>query len=134
VCSPGSKKTSLSHFWGQIGRMDQTSKKPWTEKHWKFYLPSQEDENDTMWGIMESIIEWNMRLSVTQKGYLGGADIRARAGDSIALLLGWSVPVILHPRTGGGWHVIGDAIINGLMHGEAFESVEVEELGFITLH
>ncbi|KAH6674676.1 heterokaryon incompatibility protein-domain-containing protein [Halenospora varia] len=84
--------------------------------------------------IMQQILEWNMRFMVTGRGYLGWADAKAMAGDKIALLLGCSVPVILRERQGGGWHVVGDSIVYGLMDGEGLEGVDVEGLGDIELY
>jgi hypothetical protein len=75
-----------------------------------------------------------MRLSVTQKGYLGWTVERASAGDSIAILLGCSVPVVLRPGPEGGWYVVGDAIIYGIMDGEAFADLPpVDDWGHLTL-
>jgi hypothetical protein len=84
---------------------------------------------------VDVVLQWNMRLSVTQKGYLGWTVERARAGDSIAILLGCSVPVILRPGPDGGWYVVGDAIIYGIMDGEAFADLPpVDDWGYLTLH
>jgi hypothetical protein len=85
--------------------------------------------------ILQTILQWGMRLSVSKRGYLGWAVERARAGDSIAILLGCTVPVVLRPYAEGGWYVVGDAIIYGIMEGEAFADLPpIEEWGFLTLH
>jgi hypothetical protein len=84
---------------------------------------------------VDAVLHWNMRLSVTQKGYLSWTVERARAGDSIAILLGCSVPVILRPGPDGSWCVVGDAIIYGIMDGEAFAYLPpVDDWGSLTLH
>lgn len=81
------------------------------------------------------ILQLWMRLSVTQKGYLGWTVEGAKVGDSISILLGCSVPVVLRPRTEGGWYIVGDAIIYGFMDGEAFaDLLLVKEWGFLSLH
>jgi hypothetical protein len=86
-------------------------------------------------GTVDAGLQRNMRLSVTQKGYIGWTVEQARAGDSIAILLGCSVPVIVRPGPEGDWYVVGDAIICGIMDGEAFADLPpVEDWGFITLH
>jgi hypothetical protein len=85
-------------------------------------------------GYINSMLQFNMRLSVTRRGYLGWADARAQAGDRIAILLGCSVPVILRPRAEGGWCLVGDAIIPGLMNGEGLEDINIGELGYISLY
>ncbi len=95
---------------------------------------SIEDEGYEGLIILESILKFNMRLSVTQEGYLGWVDEKARAGHRVALLLGCSVPVVVRPRAGGGWHLVGDAIIPGFMDGEGLEGVDVDGLEYISLH
>jgi len=60
-------------------------------------------------------LEMGMRLMGTRGGSVGRADSEAKAGDSIALLSGCSVPVILRPLKEGGWLVVEDSIIRGCM-------------------
>lgn len=99
-----------------------------------FSTYGDEDRGYEGLAILESILKFNMRLSVTQAGYLAWTDEKARAGDRVALLLGCSVPVILRPRAEGGWQLVGDAIIPGLMNGEGLENIDVDELEYISLH
>jgi hypothetical protein len=82
-----------------------------------------------------AILQLRMRLLVTKRGYLGWTVERAIAGDSIAIILGCTVPVVLRPRVEDGWYMVGDAIIHGIMDGEAFAHLpSVEDWGFLTLH
>ena len=83
---------------------------------------------------LEKVLDLNMRLSTTEKGHLGWVVDKAKAGDKIALLLGCSVPVILRARPEGGWYLIGDAIIHGIMNFEAFAGVNIDDLGFLFLY
>jgi hypothetical protein len=69
----------------------------------------------------DALTEWNMRLTLTERGQLGWVDHRTQLGDKVALLLGCTVPVILRPRKGGGYHVVGNSIICGLMDGEGLK-------------
>ncbi|KAH7346794.1 hypothetical protein BKA65DRAFT_585866 [Rhexocercosporidium sp. MPI-PUGE-AT-0058] len=57
------------------------------------------------------------RMMMTEKGYVGMAHAQSRVGDSIALLQGASVPIILRPCD-GGYKVIGEAYVHGIMEGE----------------
>lgn len=66
---------------------------------------------------LETILRLDMRLA--QGGFgLGWADRKARVGDTIALIPGCSVPVVLRTRTEGGWILIGKSIVYGAMNGE----------------
>ncbi|PMD37306.1 hypothetical protein L207DRAFT_492715 [Hyaloscypha variabilis F] len=61
------------------------------------------------------------RLLVTDKGYIGVVDHKAQKGDIIVVLYGSSVPLILRPRNEGGFILIGEAYVHGIMQGEAME-------------
>jgi len=61
------------------------------------------------------------RLLVTDKGYIGVVDHKAQKGDIIVVLYGSSVPLILRPRNKGGFILIGEAYVHGIMQGEAME-------------
>jgi hypothetical protein len=54
----------------------------------------------------------------TDIGYVGWAHDQAEHGDSIYLLPGCSIPVILRARDRGGFTVVGDAWVQGVMEGE----------------
>ena len=54
----------------------------------------------------------------TRSGYVGWAYNGAEPGDSIYLLAGCSVPVILRPRAAGGYTILGYAHVQGVMDGE----------------
>lgn len=84
--------------------------------------------------IIQRSLEWNMRLMVTDNGRLGWANSKAGVGDRIAILLGCSVPVLLRERNGGGWLVVGDCVVNGLMNGEGLEGCNQEKMGWIDLY
>lgn len=67
-------------------------------------------------------VENRMRLISTTKGNIGWAHERSRVGDSIFILKGSTVPVILRPRPEGGFVLVGDAYVQGMMAGEAMGS------------
>jgi hypothetical protein len=83
-----------------------------------FQLPPQ--------GLLVKIIVacgtlWTRRLLVTDKGYIGVVDPKAQKGDIIVVLYGCSVPLMLRPRNEGGFMLIGEAYVHGIMQGEAME-------------
>lgn len=62
-------------------------------------------------------LHFSRRMMMTEEGYVGMAHAQSRIGDSIALLQGASVPIILRPCD-GSYKVIGEAYVHGLMEGE----------------
>ena len=66
-----------------------------------------------------------MRLMTTMGGDIGWAHPLALPGDSVFLLHGCSMPVILRELNDGqhplSFQVIGDAYISGIMQGELWE-------------
>lgn len=56
------------------------------------------------------------RLLMTEQVYIGMAPTEARKRDSVCLwLLGCRVPVLLRKREEGGYELIGDVYIHGIM-------------------
>lgn len=71
------------------------------------------------------------KFVVTSKGYVGVTHAQSRVEDSIVLLRGCTIPMILRRRE-GGWRVVGEAYVHGIMDGEAWRERE-EELETIHL-
>lgn len=59
-------------------------------------------------------------LASMSKARLGWIPELARSGDAVALLGGAPYPFILRRRQDGYYSVVGDAYIEGIMHGEAW--------------
>lgn len=57
------------------------------------------------------------RLFGTENGRMGLGPAAAKVGDSIAILLGCSTPMVLR-ETGGGWQLVGECYVHGAMQGE----------------
>jgi hypothetical protein len=58
-------------------------------------------------------------LMELDNGYLGFGPYTVQPGDSIVVLLGCYVPMILRPQENGAYVVIGKCYVQGLMDGEA---------------
>lgn len=78
------------------------------------------------------------RLIVTEQGQLGVAVSEARRGDSIAVLRGCSVPIVLRPvsvlssnrshcQANSAFMVVGAAYIHGIMSGETVQGRAKEQ-------
>ncbi|KAF5723294.1 het-domain-containing protein [Fusarium mundagurra] len=67
-------------------------------------------------------------LFVTDKGRLGWGLLSTRAGDEVWILEGCRVPCLLRPRGDGGYSLVGEAYVHGIMHGEALEGLDVKDL------
>ena len=59
----------------------------------------------------------HLRLMIGKGGKIGWVVDDARPGDHLFLLKGCSVVVILRKRDGGGYSVVGDAFVQGVMDG-----------------
>jgi len=57
----------------------------------------------------------------TENGRMGLAPLSARLGDEIWNLKGAKIPFILRPQPDGGFKLIGEAYVHGIMQGEVFE-------------
>jgi heterokaryon incompatibility protein (HET) len=80
------------------------------------------------------MIEEGMKLITTTLGHIGWACAEAKAGDSVYILKGCSVPVILRPGTDGGLVVVGDAYIQDLMQGEFVSKLPENSWGDVAIH
>jgi hypothetical protein len=72
------------------------------------------------------------RLIGTHQGRVGLTIPAAKAGDSIMVLLGCNVPMVLRPD-GDYWQLVGECYLHGVMDGEVAESVKHGELKVIGL-
>jgi len=69
--------------------------------------------------------EWS--FFVTAGGYMGLAVSKARHDDYLCIALGASVPMVLR-RQGDCYSFIGEAYVQGMMHGEAIELMDSGDL------
>lgn len=72
------------------------------------------------------------RYSISSKGFTGLAHFRALESDLICILFGASVPSVLRTED-DHLILIGEAYVNGLMHGEAIEMMQNEEVKVCTI-
>ena len=56
----------------------------------------------------------------TKEGYIGLAPKTAKPGDQICVLLGCTMPLVLHPTSDSQYEVVGECHVHGLQDGEAF--------------
>ncbi|PVH80371.1 hypothetical protein DL98DRAFT_588478 [Cadophora sp. DSE1049] len=68
------------------------------------------------------------RVFATRFGYLGLGPVGIEAGDRICIFLGFSTPFVVRPRDGGGYLVVGECYIYGLMDGEALVEGTLEDI------
>ena len=119
-----------AHYWYDMlfPRMQMGLHRPIQRLAWMsdFWGPSGPGRVFTQ--RIQTILELGMRLAVCSGGHLGWVDPLARPGDRIGLLQGSRLPVVLRPREGGGWNLVGDAIVDGLMRGESMDRSKCEDL------
>lgn len=74
------------------------------------------------------------RLLFTHEGYIGMAPHHSSKGDKVCLLLGCRVPVVLRERRDGGYELVGEAYVHGIMKGEALTNENHEKLEDFCIH
>lgn len=90
------------------------------------FLDDEEDTNIRAFLKRVRDITWNRRVFLSkvnefQENLLGLAPRGALVGDTIAMIFGLSVPVIMRPSSvgGGGYvEIVGAAYVDGKMEGE----------------
>ncbi|KAF2686085.1 hypothetical protein K458DRAFT_416430 [Lentithecium fluviatile CBS 122367] len=63
------------------------------------------------------------RFALTQDGTFCLVPVHAMCGDTIAIVLGMSTPLLLRPCTGGEFCVVGRCYVHGFMDGEAVDDI-----------
>ena len=66
------------------------------------------------------------RPFVTEKGYLGLGPMAVNEGDKVGIFAGLQVPFLLRPY-GSMYQLVGEAYVDGVTDGEAFEGEAVAE-------
>ncbi|KAH0559693.1 hypothetical protein GP486_003790 [Trichoglossum hirsutum] len=66
------------------------------------------------------------RLFSTEGNYLGIAAQSLQKGDTIWVLAGAAVPVVLRPLPNGNWKLVGEAYVHGIMNGEAVRGDDIK--------
>ncbi|PVH82980.1 HET-domain-containing protein [Cadophora sp. DSE1049] len=84
------------------------------------------DRENYFWDSIQ-IGRFGRRMMETSMGYVGTAHSQAHIGDSIVLLQGASVPIILRPCD-GGYRVVGEAYVHGIMKGEFWEAQDESQM------
>lgn len=65
---------------------------------------------------------YRRRVFATDNGYLGLGPDSIRDGDIVAVLYGQITPLVLRPTANGCYTLLGDAHVDGIMHGEIMET------------
>ncbi|ETS79688.1 hypothetical protein PFICI_09541 [Pestalotiopsis fici W106-1] len=83
-------------------------------------------ERSKRYSHMTSHYNIGRSLVRTRRGYLGTAPNNVRKGDVVCVFMGAAVPFVLRARddTDGGYMMIGDANIHGIMDGEILRNWE----------
>lgn len=71
-------------------------------------------------GILQAAVT-SRRIIMIIRGYLGMASKASEQGDSIFLLKGCNMPLVLRPYGDGTYHLVGECYVHGIMDGEAMD-------------
>lgn len=106
----------------------------WLCRYTRLFLTggSKETLNCSSFQEKHEIRTEGRRLARTEAGRLALIPGLARAGDSVGVFKGGKVPLIIRQRNieKGGWELIGDCHIHGIMGGEIFNVDKCEILIF----
>jgi hypothetical protein len=81
---------------------------------------------------LQKVLDRGVRLISTWQGYVGWGHPNAKAEDQIWLLSGHSAPIILRPVP-GGYVIVGDVYMYGVLDGRATEALIEEDLDTIKI-
>ncbi|KAI0972714.1 heterokaryon incompatibility protein-domain-containing protein [Xylaria arbuscula] len=81
--------------------------------------PSDRERFEEDCRTMQKNLRANMRLGYMDGGEIGWFHNNTRPSDRVAILLGASMPCALRERLEGGYTIVGQCIVDGVMKGEA---------------
>jgi hypothetical protein len=86
-------------------------------------LISQFEENDSLKSYYDAVVNAcsRHRLFVTTNGYIGLGPLTMQDLDTVAILFGGKVPLVLR-RAHNQWKLVGECYLHGVMKGEAAEA------------
>lgn len=87
---------------------------------------------DTFFGrFFDTVVRMSLRLMVTCDGRIGMVPDKARKGDTICVVFGCNVPILLRQQPDAvcdnGWTFIGECFLDGFMQGECFKQPDFLE-------
>jgi len=75
-------------------------------------------------GMSMNMMHWK-RFAASLKGYLTSVPVSSLPGDILCIVMGAAVPFVLRP-VDGGYQLIGECYVHGLMNGEALKIPELK--------
>lgn len=86
-----------------------------------------QDGDAFKWSYGATLVTRYRRFGTTARGaFLIGPDT-TQEGDTVAMLYGGRTPFVLRPREDGGWTLVGECYVHGMMGGEALEEEGEDE-------
>ncbi|KAL9616655.1 MAG: hypothetical protein Q9160_008511 [Pyrenula sp. 1 TL-2023] len=97
---------------------------------WRSFVASVRTGRLIRFGMYEEEIVRERNIFVSKRGYFGMCPANAGVGDTVAILKGSKVPLILRQkvdvRGGEVFTLVGDAYVHGMMKGEVFDEKACE--------
>jgi hypothetical protein len=66
-------------------------------------------------------VAWGKRFAILDSGHFSLVPKQAAAGDCVAIMLGCTMPIVIRPRNGSTYTVVGESYVHGAMTGELVE-------------
>jgi hypothetical protein len=73
-------------------------------------------------------VAWGKRFAIFDGGHIGIVPKQARVGDTVAVLLGCTMPLVLRRTKGSVCSVIGECYVHGAMDGEVLQESPTKEV------
>lgn len=119
---------SIFEIWYHHNRFWKVAGRPVRDfAHFRLEATHADDQDISLNASFENTMKkkiYGRRLITTEKGYIGLAPAASKKGDEVCILFGCSTPVILRPLNEGGYELIGECYVHGIMEGEALKMPE----------
>lgn len=69
-------------------------------------------------------------FATTRSGYIGLVSPKAQVGDLIVVIMGARIPFVIR-KAQGGYLLVGDAYVHGLMEGEALRRSDLRQVDIV---
>lgn len=73
-------------------------------------------------------VAWGKRIAICEGGYVGLVPKQAEVGDTMAVLLGCTMPLVLRRNRNSIYSVIGESYVHGVMDGEVVDAFPAKVL------
>ena len=120
----------LGTFWEHIraheGQANSTNTSDQSERYTQGQLSAKLNKHFNL-GMVSDGIAYQRVFFISWNGFMGLAPKGTLPDDEVVLFLGARVPFVIRESEDGGWKLIGECYVYGIMFGEAMEGLDMEK-------